>query len=53
MTDTLLLREKIESSGLRIGFIANKLGIERTTLWKKLTMNAVSNKRKLCRCVNY
>lgn len=36
MTDTLLLKEKIESSGLRIGFIANKLGINRTTLWKKV-----------------
>lgn len=36
MTDTLLLKEKIESSGLRISFIANKLGIERTTLWKKV-----------------
>lgn len=36
MTDTLLLKEKIKSSGLRIGFIADKLGIERTTLWKKV-----------------
>ena len=36
MTDTLLLKEKIASSGLRIGFIANRLGIERTTLWKKV-----------------
>lgn len=36
MTDTLLLKEKIESSGLRIGFIADKLGINRTTLWKKV-----------------
>lgn len=36
MTDTLLLKEMIESSGLRIGFIADKLGIERTTLWKKV-----------------
>ena len=36
MTDTLLLKENIESSGLRIGFIADKLGIERTTLWKKV-----------------
>lgn len=45
MTDTLLLREKIESSGLRIGFIANKLGIERTTLWKKVN-NERSFKQK-------
>lgn len=45
MTDTLLLKEKIKSSGLRIGFIADKLGIERTTLWKKVN-NERSFKQK-------
>lgn len=45
MTDTLLLKEKIASSGLRIGFIANRLGIERTTLWKKVN-NERSFKQK-------
>ena len=47
MTDTLLLKEKIESSGLRIGFIADKLGIERTTLWKKVNNERSFNQNEI------
>jgi hypothetical protein len=36
MTNTILLKQAISSSGLRIGFIAGKLGITRQTLSKKV-----------------
>ena len=36
MTNTKLLTEKIERSGLRKGFIAEKMGITRQTLWAKV-----------------
>ena len=36
MTDTELLRETIEKSGISVTFIANSLGISRTGLYKKL-----------------
>lgn len=36
MTNTELLKEKIEQSGLKIGFIADFIGISRQLLWKKI-----------------
>jgi hypothetical protein len=36
MTNTDLLKEKIEKSGLKIGFIADFVGISRQLLWKKI-----------------
>ena len=36
MTNTNLLKEKIENSGLKIGFIADFVGISRQLLWKKI-----------------
>lgn len=32
LTNTRLLKEKIENSGLKLGFIADKLGVSRPTL---------------------
>ena len=40
MTNTVLLNEKIEKSGLKIGFISEKMGITRQTLRNKV--NGVS-----------
>lgn len=37
MTDTLKLLEAIKEKGLKRGYIASKLGIDRSTLWKKVT----------------
>lgn len=36
MTDTKLLNERISQSGLKIGYIANAVGISRQQLWKKV-----------------
>lgn len=36
MTNTTLLKELIKNSGLRMSFIAEKLGISRTALYKKI-----------------
>lgn len=36
MTNTVLLEEKIAESGLRIGFIAEKCGLSRMGLYKKI-----------------
>lgn len=36
MTNTEKLKEKIESSGLKIGFIAKQLNISRQYFWKKV-----------------
>lgn len=36
MTDTMMLREKISESGLKLQFIAEKLGISRYALSMKL-----------------
>lgn len=41
MTNTKLLKEKIESSGLKIGFIADFVCISRQALWKKI--NGISS----------
>ena len=36
MTNTELLKEKIDKSGLKISFIADFVGISRQLLWKKI-----------------
>ena len=36
MTNTILLKEKIDKSGLKIGFIADFVGISRQLLWRKV-----------------
>lgn len=36
MTNTNLLKQVIEESGLKIGFIASFVGISRQLLWKKI-----------------
>lgn len=36
MTNVFLLKKKIDASGLKIGYIANQLGISRQLLWKKI-----------------
>lgn len=37
MTNTELLREYIDKSGLKIQFLAEKIGISRASLWQKIT----------------
>lgn len=36
MTNVKLLRDKIKESGLKLGYIAGKLGLTYQGLWKKL-----------------
>lgn len=36
MTNTKLLKDYIEKSGLKLTYIADKLGISRSALWKKV-----------------
>ena len=36
MTNTDLLKDKIDKSGLKISFIADFIGISRQLLWKKV-----------------
>jgi hypothetical protein len=36
VTDTKLLKELIDKSGLKIGFIADFVGISRQSLWNKI-----------------
>lgn len=36
MTNTELLKETIDKSGLKIGFIADYVGISRQSLWNKI-----------------
>lgn len=40
MTDTVKLMEAIKNKGLKRGYIALKLGIDRSTFWKKATNQA-------------
>ena len=37
MTNTELLREYIDKSGLKIQYLADKIGISRASLWQKIT----------------
>lgn len=36
MTNVYLLKKRIDASGLKIGYIANQLGISKQLLWKKI-----------------
>lgn len=51
MTNTALLKLAIEESGLKIGFIAERVGISRQMLWKKVNNASPFNQyeiEKLC-----
>ena len=51
MTNTKLLQIKINESGLKIGFIAEYVGISRQLLWKKINNKTPFNQyeiEKLC-----
>lgn len=51
MTNADMLRDKISGSGLKIGFIADFMGISRQTLWKKINNKRPFNQyeiEKLC-----
>lgn len=55
MTNTKLLREEIEKSGLRIVWIAGKLGITRYALYKKIRNEhqfKPSEIKALCKILN-
>lgn len=43
MTDTRLLKRKIKESGLKLGFIAEFIGISRQVLWKKINNKSPFN----------
>lgn len=47
MTDTVLLKEKIEQSGLKIGFIAQFVGISRQQFWKKVNNQVPFNQYEI------
>lgn len=55
MTNTELLKEKIEQSGLKIIFIADFVGISRQLLWKKINNKTTFNQyeiEKMCCVLN-
>lgn len=55
MTDTILLKKKIEESGLRLDYIYESLGISRVSLYNKLsgkTEFTLKEARKLCEILN-
>lgn len=47
MTNTNLLRQKIEESGLKLQFIADKLGISRATLTAKINGTSEFNQTEI------
>lgn len=52
MTNTQLLKDKIELSGLKISYIAAYVGISRQLLWKKINNKTSFNQfeiEKLCK----
>lgn len=52
MTNTELLKAKIQESGLKMSFIADALGISRQLLWKKVNNLTPFNQyeiEKLCK----
>lgn len=54
MTNTALLREYIDKSGLKLQFIADEIGISRASLWQKITNKTefkASEIRVLCDCL--
>ena len=51
MTNTNLLKQLIEESGLKMGFIASTVGISRQSLWNKVNNQSMFNQfeiDKLC-----
>ena len=55
MTDTELLKKKINESGLRFNFIAEKMGLSRSGLYQKINGNnefSQSEIVKLCELLN-
>ncbi len=51
MTNTKLLQEKINTSGLKVSFIADYVGISRQLLWKKVNNKTPFNQyeiEKMC-----
>lgn len=55
MTNTELLKKKIESSGLKVCFIAENVGITRQLLWKKVNNIRPFNQyeiEKMCKILN-
>lgn len=55
MTNTKLLKEKIDASGLKFSFIAGELGITRQGFWKKLNNMSSFNQEEiaiLCKCLH-
>jgi hypothetical protein len=49
MTNTALLKDAIEKSGLKIGFIADSMGISRQLLWKKVNNQTPFNQYEIDR----
>lgn len=47
MTDTKLLKSRIESSGMKIGFIAQSIGLSRQGFWKKVNNLAPFNQLEI------
>ena len=47
MTNTKLLKEVIEKSGLKIGFIAEFVGISRQGLWNKINNISAFNQYEI------
>lgn len=55
MTNVELLKQKIEESGFKIGVIADKLNISRSSLWLKINGKTQFNQyeiNKLCELLN-
>ncbi len=55
MTNTILLKEKIAQSGLKLTFIAQSLGLSRTGLYNKINNRRPFNQfeiEKLCRLLH-
>ena len=55
MTNTNLLKQAIEETGLKIGFIASTVGISRQSLWNKVNNQSMFNQYeidKLCEILN-
>lgn len=55
MTNVELLKNKIDSSGLKLMFIAECIGISRQLLWKKINNTKPFDQyeiNKLCRILN-
>ena len=47
MTNKELLQELIEKSGMKIGHIADKVGISRSGLWKKMNNESSFNQYEI------